>query len=324
MSATATATQVPGRIDVHMHMLPAFFREAMLAAGRWPTIKGGFPAWSIENTLGVMDRHGIATGILSISQPGVHFGDTAAAAKLARACNDYAAEVIALHRGRFGAFATLPMPDVEAAATELRYALDTLNLDGVCLLASYGEFYLGDERFEPLLALLHEREAVVFVHPNLHPAARMANPGLPPLALEFPFDTTRAALQLIHRRIVQRYSGIRFVLAHAGGTLPYLAWRLEMATLMDPEATALSVVEIREGLRHFWYDTALSTGKASLLALAQVARPDQVVFGSDWPFGPESVVAASCASLSETQAFTHAQIQKIQRDNTIRLFPRFA
>ncbi|MGE4336005.1 MAG: amidohydrolase family protein [Pigmentiphaga sp.] len=309
-------------IDIHQHMVPETFRLAALAAGRGATLRRGFPPWSPKLAFELMDRQGIATAILSISQPGVHFGDDAQARTLARGCNELAAQCMADYPGRFGGFATLPLPDVAGACAEVRHALDHLQLDGVCLLANYDGVYLGDPTFEPVFQELDERGAVVFIHPSLHPGSRALDIGLPPMALEFPFDTTRAALQLIQRRHLQRYPRLRIILAHAGGTLPFLAWRLEMAVAMDSEAMVVGTPEIRDGLRRFWYDTALSSGFGSMRALSAIADPGRIVFGSDWPYGNDAVVARSQQALHANADLNPGQRAAIARGNALSLFPR--
>lgn len=163
---------VIGRIDVHHHILPPVYMDALRATGfdRYGGIR--FPAWRPEDSLEVMDRHGIAAAVVSVSTPGVAFGgDPAAARALARACNEWAAELVAAHPGRFGAFACLPLPDVDGALAEAAHALDTLGLDGVVLLASNGGRYLGDAVFEPLFEELNRRRAVAFLHPTTPPGA---------------------------------------------------------------------------------------------------------------------------------------------------------
>jgi predicted TIM-barrel fold metal-dependent hydrolase len=303
-------------IDVHFHAIPDFFRDAVIGAGKGPAISTGFPAWSMEASLGVMDRTGIVTAILSISQPGPHLGDDLAARRLARQFNEYAAELVERKAGRFGAFAALPLPDIAGTKTELAYALDVLELDGVGLFASYGERFLGDPHFDPILEVLNERSAVAFVHPNFHPNSRTLRLDVPAFAVEFTFDTTRAATNLILSGVLDRFPNVRFILAHAGGTLPFLAWRLMQVPAIDRRFAHLAAEKIAAGVRHFYYDTALAAGPASLAALQAVADPTRILFGSDWPYGPESVAAASLAAVAGSASALRA--------NAAALFPRFA
>ncbi|UUX95478.1 amidohydrolase family protein [Aquabacterium sp. J223] len=309
------------KIDVHFHAVPPAFKAAALRAGRGATIASGFPDWSVPGALAVMDRHGIATAITSISQPGVHFGDDAAARALARRCNEEAAEAIAQHPARFGAFATLPLPDVDGACAEVAHALDVLKLDGVCLLASYGERFLGDPSFDPVLRELDARAAVVFVHPNFHPSSRALDTPLPAFLTEFPFDTTRGVTRLIFSGATRRFARIRFILAHAGGTLPYLAWRLSLAPAIDARFAAETGAGILEEIGRFWFDTAQAAGPAVLAALRQVAPADRVLFGSDWPYCPETVLQMTGEAVQAAAASDPAATG-IARRHALALFPR--
>ena len=313
-----------GHIDVHFHAIPDFFRDAVKAAGLGPAISTGFPAWSADDALSVMDDNAIATAILSISQPGVHLGDDREARSLARRCNEHAAELIERHAGRFGAFAALPLPDIAGTKIELAYALDVLELDGVGLFASYGERFLGDPHFDPVLEVLNERDAVAFVHPNFHPSSRALRLDTPAFAVEFLFDTTRAAVNLILSGALDRFPRVRFILAHAGGTLPYVAWRLAAVPAIDRRFAALPPDKIYAGIKHFWYDTALSAGQGALAALQAVADPARILFGSDWPYAPAAVTAATVAALAEPGALAAGTRAGVERANAVALFPRFA
>ncbi len=194
----------PHRIDVHHHIIPADYLKAMERAGITDPIPGvDFPSWDVHTTLAAMDRQGIATAIVSISEPGVLFGDMELARNLARQVNEFSASLVADHPQRFGAFAVLPLPDMDAALRELEYALDTLKLDGVGLLTHYRGVYLGDASLEPLFYELHRRRAVAFIHPSTPPSKDQPLFGLPPSLYEFTFDTTRMVANLL-------YSGLEF------------------------------------------------------------------------------------------------------------------
>ena len=159
--------------------------------------------------------------------------------KLARRCNDYAAELNARWPKRFGAFALVPMFDMRQAVDEIGRALDTLKLQGVCLFASYSEKFLGDPFFDPVLQALDERDAVVFVHPALHPSSRGLDLPWPAFMMEYLFDTTRATVNLVFGGAIERFRRIRFVLAHAGGLVPYFAWRLSVSPMIDRADAAI-------------------------------------------------------------------------------------
>ena len=223
-AGTPRSMRVAHRIDVHHHVCPPAYREALRRIG--VRQEGGVPVprWSAEHALAIMDRQGIATAIASISAPGVYFGDLGLARDLARLCNEFTADVIAAHPDRFGGFAVLPLPDIGAALEELGHALDVLHLDGVIVLTSVDGHYLGDPLFDPLLAELHLRRVPTFVHPNT-PHTGGANLRLPSSMVDYPFDTSKAVANLLVSGALARFPDIPLILSHAGGTVPYRAWR---------------------------------------------------------------------------------------------------
>src|SRR5437764_15229355 len=175
-----------------------------------------------------MDHHAIATAITSISEPGIYFGDVTFARDMARRCNEFSAQLIHEYPQRFGAFAILPLPDIEAALRELEYALDTLKLDGVVLLSSVDGRYPGDPLFDELFTELNRRKAVVFLHPTVPAINRELHLNLPPFLVEFVFDTTRAVVNLMYSGTLERCPDMPVILAHAGGTVPYVALRISL------------------------------------------------------------------------------------------------
>src|SRR5262245_3073409 len=205
-----------GFIDTHHH---AMFPDYVTALGKIGVTAGGgvpFPHWDARTDLALMDRHGIAAAVLSVSAPGVFFDDIGLARRLSRTCNEALAQTVQAHPARFGALAVLPLPDVEAAVTELAFALDELKLDGVCLLTNVGGRYLGDPLFDPLMAELNRRHVTVFVHPHEPPAGPQARLRLLPALAEYLFDTTRAAANLMLSGCLERYANVSFILSHGG------------------------------------------------------------------------------------------------------------
>lgn len=311
------------RIDVHLHIIPDFYRDAVYAAGSGPAI-GRYPDWSPELALELMDKAEIETAITSLAQPGVAFTSGEAARTLARRCNEHAASLMERWPRRFGAFALLPMHDIDAAIAEIDYALDVLHFAGVCLFASYGNKFLGDARFDSILAALDSRGAVAFIHPAYHPSSRTLDLPWPGFMMEYLFDTTRAAANLMFSGALERYPRIRFILAHAGGVLPFFAWRLSVSPMIDPRLPQWPREKIFERLRHFWYDIALSPGAQTMGALKAVADPDRIVFGSDWPFANARVVDAALAAHAAPELHDPAERAAIDRRNALALFPQYA
>ena len=270
-----------GRIDIHTHFLPDGYREVLARHGLDAIAGTPVPDWSAELHEQFMRSWQIETAVLSISDPGVYFGDCGEARETARLVNEQAAALVASDPERWGAFASLPLPDVGSAVEELAHALDVLQLDGVALLSNVDGVYLGDPALSELYAELDRRQAVVFVHPAV-PAQR---PALvyPPFLFEFTFDTTRAFVNLMYLGVFKNHPGIRWVFAHAGGTLPYLSFRIALGAFNELIAGNVSDGPPAYYARAY-YDTALSYAEPSMAALRQAAPLDHIAFGSDWPF----------------------------------------
>ncbi|MCC3312650.1 amidohydrolase family protein [Nocardia africana] len=327
-----TAPSGTYRIDLHAHFLPPDYRAALLEHGHL-TI-GGYPTpeWSPEQALEFMDYYGIQAQALSVSDPGVSFLSGKEATDMARYCNSYAAGLFRSNPGRFGAFAVLPMPDVAASVAETIYALDELHLDGVILLSAYNGVYLGDPRFEPLLAALNQRNAYVFVHPAAIPDGAKPALPLPDFLEEFTFDTTRAATMMMVTGVTQRYPNIRFQLAHAGGTLPFLSHRIGIASqtvlgqLWPQDLPRPSVLDIQRQISAFYVDTALSGSAAAMAGATAVMGRERIVFGSDWPFSaltlPQSGSHDPAPGLSDI--FDADQRMEVEHHNPLRQLPRLA
>ena len=313
----------PRRIDPHFHIVPPFYADAVYAAGSGPAI-GRYPEWSPELALEIMDRFDIAAAITSLAQPGVGFCPQAEAKALARRCNDYAAELNARWPGHFGAFGTVPMQNTKDAVDEVAYTLDKLKFSGVSLFASYDGKFLGDPAFDPVLAALDERNAVVFVHPGTHPTNKLIQLPWPGFMMEYLFDTTRAVVNLIFGGALQRYPRIRFILPHAGGLVPYFSWRLSVSPMIDARLPQIARDEVFAYLERFWYDIALSPGEQTWGCLEHIAAPDRIVFGSDWPFANARVTAEAIKTYEAIAVLSPAQRNAIDRDNALALFPQFA
>jgi predicted TIM-barrel fold metal-dependent hydrolase len=270
-----------------------------------------------------MDVTAIDTAITSLSAPGVHFGDVAEAKSLARACNEFSARMMSDHPRRFGMFCVLPMPFADHACAEAVYALDTLKADGVVLLGSTDGIFLGDARFDELMAELNRRKTIVFVHPNLHPTTDQIGLNIPGFVMEFLCDTTRAALNIILSGTAEKYPSIRWILSHAGGFLPYIAWRASLTNGLK-QYDGLVKDGVLTHIKRFYYDTALSPAAYSMSALKALVEPSQVLFGSDFPFAPAPVVAMETRTLEQSEVWPDDIKRGIDRGHALALFPRFA
>ncbi|MDI6413649.1 amidohydrolase family protein [Streptomyces albus] len=308
----------PARIDVHQHIVPPVWAETLAAQG---LDSGGWaiPDWSPRRAIAMMDEQGIATGVLSVTAPGVHLGDDARARDLARAVNEFGAEVVKDFPDRFGHFASIPLPGIDAAVAEAVHALDTLHADGVVLMSNARGRYLGDPGFEPLWAELDCRGANVFIHPAQPPMDLL--PGTPAPLADYVFDTTRSALNLALNGVMHRYPNVRVILSHGGGFLPYAAYRFTglISTVVDRERTA---EDILRDLKRFYFDTALSASPSALPALLAFAEPGHLLYGSDWPFAPREAGSYYNHYLETYPDYAPGQADAIDRKNAEVLFPR--
>ncbi|MEJ2886814.1 amidohydrolase family protein [Actinomycetospora aeridis] len=310
----------PGRIDVHQHLLPPDFLAALRRHGIAEAGGRALPSWSPESAVAMMDEHRIATGVLSLSTPGTHLGDPVEARELTARLNDAHAELVKDRPDRFGMFASVPLPDVDAALDAIAHADDELHADGVVLLANHRGTYLGEPAFDPVMAELDRRNLVVFIHPAELPAAPVE--GIPPFAADFLLDTSRAAYLLVRNGVVARHPDLRMILSHAGGLVPYAAHRMATGMALD---VGRDIGDVLEDFRRFYYDTALSGSPSALPSLLAFARPDHILYGSDWPFAPDNVVTYFTDGLDEylTHTASLPSIHSaIDRDNAAALFPR--
>jgi predicted TIM-barrel fold metal-dependent hydrolase len=313
------------RIDVHQHVVPPFWAKAIPYNGGDPSgprsgdsANSVLPAWSPEGAIALMDSQEISTGILSLTAPGIIGWATKERPAMARRVNEYTADLVTKYPARFGNFATLPLPDVEQSLAELEFIFDSLQADGVILLSNYGDKYLGEEIFLPIWAELNQRKAVVFIHPGLPlpPTTGMAGP-----LVDYPFATTRVAVQLVLNGIVDRFPDVKIILAHAGGFVPYASHRFaELAHVFRPDAPQQAA--ILKSFQRFYFDTALSSSPAALPSLTAFAQSEHILFGTDYPFAPADVVANFTAGLDKYQRLETAFRNKISHENALNLFPR--
>jgi len=317
-----TGNAKPNRIDVHHHILPPPYmlraRDQILAISDrdHSALLNWTPAKAIEE----MDKNGIATAMTSLGLPGVWFGGTKAARSLARACNEYAAQMARDHPGRFGTFAALPLPDREGSLREIAHAMDVLKADGVGLVSSYDNKWPGDATFAPVFEELNRRKAVVFIHPAVPGCCSHLMPGIPASTIEFLFDTTRAITSLLVNGTFSRFPDIRFIFCHAGGTMPMLAARTNAFVQRHKEVADRLPNGVPYELKKLYYDVANSTNPSSMAALMNLVPTSQMLFGSDFPYVPAAVTANGL----DHSGLSSADLQAVNRENAMRLFPRLS
>ena len=300
------------RIDIHQHVLAPVWVEGLhrRRSAHRP------PAWSPEAALAFMDARRIERGILSLTAPGVADWSEDEHRGIVREVNDYTASLKADRPGRFGAFASLPLPDMEGALREVGHALDTLRSEGVVLMSNYGGRYLGDPWFEPLWAELDRRQAIVFVHPTR--SALTPLDGIPPPFVDFPSDTTRTAVDMVLKGVLDRHRRLRVILAHAGGYLPYAAHRFAtLAASHKPDSYDADA--LLATFRRFYFDTALSSSPATMPSLRAFADPARILLGTDFPYVPGGMAETVTATLDGNPLLSEAEHAAIGHGNAATL-----
>jgi predicted TIM-barrel fold metal-dependent hydrolase len=270
------------RFDAHVHLIPPDYRKEL---ARRSLVRYPLPSWSVDETVQFMERHEIDAAVMSLSPPGVSFGDQGLADELARMVNEATAELVRSAPDRYAGMAVLPLPDVDRALAELDYALDELGLDGVMLLSNIEGIYPGDPAWNELFDELDRRDAYVMLHPHA-PVAALPLPQHPIWLYEYPFETTRAVVNLIYSGTLERCPNLRLQISHLGGVAPYLAHRIASLAARAPEQAAAAPAGALAYLSRLYYDTGLADNDVALAAMRHVAPLSQIVFGSDWPYAP--------------------------------------
>lgn len=311
----ALAQPKPHRIDVHHHISAPSWLSAMkrINAANPPMAN-----WSVQKTLDDLDKGGVATAITSPTTPQVTPLEKAEAARLARESNEYAKTLERDHPGRFGTFAMLPLPNIDESLKEIEYAFDTLKVDGVGCMTSYGDKWLGYAQFAPVWEELNRRRATVYTHPTGANCCVNLVQGVPETVVEFGADTTRTIASLIFSGTSQRYPNINWIFSHGGGALTAFAERFLIQMVTTPPYKDKFTREQVEGeLKRFFYDTAQISNTVTIAALAQLVPVSQIVYGTDFPYR-----TAAEHTKGVTAFFKGDDLKAVDRENALRLLPR--
>jgi predicted TIM-barrel fold metal-dependent hydrolase len=325
-------TKEPYRIDVHHHVLPRFYLATLERVSNITAMFGvELPEWSPEAHLDVMDKNKIAVGMASIPA-GVYYESETFARDLARRCNEFLAQLRSEYPTRFGAFAALPVPDVEGALKEATYALDTLKLDGVLMLSNVAGRYAGDPEYDELFAELNRRDTVVYVHPSDPP-----DKGIPASIL-WPIDTAletvRAVMSLLYSGVFERYPSIKFIFSHCGGITPYLAYRMVRGGtwvrgeggadpgLLDETPNGDGAAKAISLLQRQHYDSMTANAANGLRTLQAFVDPSHILLGTDHAILPAKYQPLKMRELRRYKGFDEKTRLGVERENALRLFPR--
>ena len=320
MAAIGTSAVLPGtvlgaqqtrasRIDVHGHFMSPIMIETIGAQEL-----GNFATWSAAKHLDTMEENGVASTMISIPP---HY-DPELVDRVARPTNEFGARLAQDHPGRFGLMAFLPMPHIDTTLREIEYALDTLKADGVAMYTNYGDKWLGDPVFNPVLEELNRRHAVVFAHPISADCCKALLPNVADTTIEWQTDTTRAIANMLFNGAASRYPNVKMIFSHGGGTMPFLVERFNAAAANAkykeyfPQGFAGAAAKM-------FFDTAWTSNAVAMTALRTVVPISQILFGTDYP---ARTVTDHVKGLQECGVFNATELQQVERGNALALFPR--
>jgi predicted TIM-barrel fold metal-dependent hydrolase len=307
-------------IDTHHHFYPPGYLaqqkewEGARKVPPNPAVSDWTPGKSIEQ----MDKAGIRTAVLSLaSTPGIWFdAGPDNAARTVRECQDFAARMRQDYPDRFAIFAPLSMMAVDVTLKEMEYAFDTLKANGINLQSNYGDKWLGDAMYRPVLEELNRRKAVVYVHPLVAACCgRLAMPTFGAV-IEVPHDTTRTVTSLLLTGAFTRYPDIKWLFSHAGGTIPMMAGRIAAFYDQNPKSKEFAPNGVMKELAKLHYDAANALSLPAMTALLKLTSVSNVTYGTDYPYFPTD----QNKSLQEL-GLSPADVTAIEQANAMRLIP---
>ena len=290
----ATRILAQGVIDVHSHIIAPEFVSALDSEGR--LLEEGFPLpkYDAQAHLQWLDEAGIATSVLTMPAPQPFSKETV------REFNEEAARLKREHPGRFMFCASLPLPDVDAAIKEAKYALDVLHADGIKLATNVRGQYLGDPELDTLFSFLNERKAVVILHPHRPEPVNQQVMAQTPLAMqEYLSETTRAVCNMISRNVLARYPNIKVVIPHCGAYLPLAIPRMKSLTPVMQANKMVGEIDYDANLRALYYDLAGSHSPEVIRMMLTVTTPDHIMYGSDYPYVNTAVLTSQLGRMKD-------------------------
>ncbi|MEQ1946046.1 MAG: amidohydrolase family protein [Bryobacteraceae bacterium] len=308
------STAKGGRIDVHHHHVP----PGGAGGGRGP---GGRGPWTAEKTLEQMDKFDIAASVLSMTQNGdVLYDNTEKGRAAVRAGNEFGAKLVQQYPKRFGLFTGVPLPDLDGAMKEITYGFDTLKADGIGIYTNDNQTrWPGDPYFDPMWQELNRRNAVVYMHPLAPPCCTKLNDSVPVSMNEYDFDITRACTSILVNGVLHKYPNVKIIIPHSGGTMPMIAGRIKDRYPHNPKTEEYIPNGVIAELQKFYLDIAHASFPYPMAAAMKFAKPDHMLFGTDYPFEPIESTVNELPGLG----LSAATMRAIERDNAEKILPRF-
>ena len=296
----------------------------------WPELKSRLLDIQ-ERRIAEMDKHGIATMILSLNAPAVQaIPDTKRADEIARRANDYLAEQVARRPDRFQAFAAMPMQDPELAAAELERCVRTLGFRGA-LVNGFSQIadgktpvYYDLPQYWPFWSKVEQLDIPFYLHPrNPLPEDSRIYDGHPWLlgpTWAFGQETAVHALRLIGSGLFDAHPKLRIILGHMGEGLPYSMWRVDHRNgwVKAPPRYKAKKKICEYFSQHFYLTTSGNFRTQTLIDAMLEIGADRILFSADWPF--ENIDHA--AQWFDAATISEADRKKIFEDNARRVYPR--
>ena len=298
----ATTAIAQGVMDVHSHIITSEFVSALEQEVRLMDEGFPLPKYDVTEHLKWMDEAGIETSVLTLAAP------QPTSAEVVRKSNEAAARIRKEHPGRFMFCAALPLPDVQKAIEEAKYALDVLKADGIKLATNVDGQYLGAPELDTLFSVLNERKAVVILHPHRPEPVNKQVMQQTPLAMqEYLSETTRAVSNMISRNVLARYNNIKVIVPHCGAYLPLAIPRMKSLTpVMQTNKTPVmqtnkmvGEIDYEANLRTLYYDLAGAHSPEVIHMLLTITTPDHLLYGSDYPYVAPQVLTQSLARMKD-------------------------
>lgn len=300
------------RIDMHSHYFPDKYYHLLNKYDITHPDNVFVPKWNLKDHLSKMEKANIIYTALSITSPFFNFVDSSELAQAVRECNEEGSKIADENPDKIGILASLPLPDVQASIDEIEYCTKKLNVKGFALPTHASGVYMGNPALDPVMKALDDVGALVTLHPT-SPALVIENVNetLPIPLFEFYVDTTRAMLNMVYRKVFDKFPNIRFVMPHGGGCFTTMVERLSSG--------AGAALDIRGNMKKMYFDLAGSPLPIHLPMLLEIVGAEKLVYGVDFPYPSLEDGIAHGNKLDNSDLLSEDQRRTIYIENAKKL-----
>lgn len=300
------------RIDMHSHYFPDKYYHLLNKYDITHPDNVFVPKWNLKDHLSKMEKANIIYTALSITSPFFNFVDSSELAQAVRECNEEGSKIAEENPDKIGILASLPLPDIQASIDEIEYCTKKLNVKGFALPTHASGVYMGNPALDPVMKALDDVGALVTLHPT-SPALVIENVNetLPIPLFEFYVDTTRAMLNMVYRKVFDKFPNIRFVMPHGGGCFTTMVERLSSG--------AGAALDIRGNMKKMYFDLAGSPLPIHLPMLLEIVGAEKLVYGVDFPYPSLEDGIAHGDKLDNSDLLSENQRRTIYIENAKKL-----